>query len=72
MSSSGLFRLWLILTLWWIGLIALVSIGDVRADAMSHQFQAALIPPAAFLAIGMMLRSMFTGFRRYPRSPRLF
>jgi hypothetical protein len=70
--SRGFFRLWLMLSVWWIGFVVCVSIGDARPDSIEHEVHAALIPPGAFLAVGIMLGWVFAGFRRYPRRARLF
>lgn len=62
--GKGLFRLWLLLTVLWMGLILLVSVGDTQSDVMEVELQMALIPPAALLIVSLMLASMFAGFLR--------
>ena len=62
--GKGLFRLWLLLTVLWIGLILLVSVGDARSDVVEVRLQMALISPGAFLIVSLMLASMFGGFLR--------
>ena len=62
--GKGLFRLWLLLSVLWMGLILLVSVGDARPDELEVRLQMALIPPGAFLIVSLMLASMFVGFLR--------
>ena len=52
--GKGLFRLWLLLTVLWMGLILLVSVGDTQSDVMEVKLQMALIPPAALLIVSLM------------------
>ncbi len=67
---KGLFRLWLLLTVVWVALTLLVTLGEARPDVVVR-IQTALIPPGAFLVVGIMLASMFAGLRDRNR-PRSF
>ena len=72
----GLFRLWLVLSVLWIGGVVCLTwhdlqlprsgpFNDLIADAViGRGIKVALIPPVVILAIGSALVWAFKGFRR--------
>jgi hypothetical protein len=63
--GRGLFRLWMVATILWAVFLLFVSAYDSRPNALEIYFEAALVPPAVILIIGLMLRWAFKGFPRH-------
>ena len=67
--ARGLFRLWLVLSVLWIGVVGLATwriawrIADPAAFVLAEVLPLALVPPVFVLALGSALMWAFRGFR---------
>jgi hypothetical protein len=60
----GLFRLWLVGTILWAGLIFFLMSYDSRPEAGAIAAEVAFVPPGIIFVIGVMLMWAFRGFSR--------
>jgi len=63
--ARGLFRLWLVLSVLWIGAVGLATwrIADPAAFVLTEVLPLALAPPVFVLVLGAALMWAFRGFR---------
>lgn len=61
---TTLFRLWVVGTVLWVGLLLFVSTYDSRPHAFVTYLQGALIPPSVIFIIGIMVAWAFGGFAK--------